>query len=188
MKFLNEQLLNLLSEYTALNARELSMQILTQQFVAYCDTFSDVAEKNCMNRMSHKGHVTGSAWIVDAEKKFVLLTHHKKLNRWFQLGGHAEDGETSVLDVAVREAREESGLKSIRLLSPRIFSVDVHLIPPSKNFPAHHHYDIRFLFQADINEPLNISDESNELKWIALDIVHQYNNDASILSMVERMK
>ena len=182
---MNQFILKLLAEFSPLDAREQSMQILTQQFVAYCDTFSDNFEKNCMNRFSGKGHVTGSAWIVDTEKKYVLLTHHKKLNRWFQLGGHAED-ETNILDVAVREAKEESGLKSIVLLDPRIFSVDVHLIPANKNFPAHHHYDVRFLFEADRNEPPNISDESHALKWIALDEVHLYNDDESILNMVRK--
>ena len=185
---MNIDLLKLLSEFVPFDAREESILILTQQFVAYCNTFFDVEEHNSMNRLAHKGHITGSAWIVDAEKKYTLLTHHKKLNRWLQLGGHAEDGEISVLDVAVREAKEESGLTGIKLLSPNIFSVDVHLIPARKDFPAHHHYDIRFLFVADKNEPLNVSDESNDLKWILLEEVHQYNNDVSILSMVEKMK
>ena len=185
---MNKNLLKQLSDFTPSNFREQSMLILTQQFVAYCDTFPEIGEKNCMNRLSHKGHVTGSAWIVDAEKKYTLLTHHKKLNSWFQLGGHAEDSEISVLDVAEREAREESGLKSIKILNAHIFSVDVHLIPPNENFPAHHHYDIRFLFEADKNEPVNISDESNALKWILLDDVHLYNADASILSMVEKVR
>lgn len=110
------------------------------------------------------GHMTASAWIVDESKKNVLLTHHAKLNRWLQPGGHA-DGDEDILAVALREAEEETGLKNFNLIHPGIFDIDIHTIPARKEFPGHLHYDIRFLFQSDHLEPLIRSEESHALAW-----------------------
>src|SRR3954471_11521401 len=86
------------------------------------------------------GHVTGSAWIVDEKREFTLLTHHAKLNKWLQPGGHA-DGDEDIVRVSHREATEESGLTSLQLISPAIFDLDIHTIPQRKDFPEHLHYD-----------------------------------------------
>jgi 8-oxo-dGTP pyrophosphatase MutT (NUDIX family) len=110
------------------------------------------------------GHVTGSVWIIDESKQFVLLTHHAKLNRWLQPGGHA-DGDENIMAVALREATEETGLKNLRLLTESIFDIDIHTIPARKDFPEHQHYDIRFLLEAFKEEPLLVSEESHEIAW-----------------------
>lgn len=115
------------------------------------------------------GHVTGSAWLVDAAGRRVLLTHHKKLDMWIQLGGHA-DGDADVLRVALREAREESGLRAIEPVSRRIFDVDVHRIPARPGEPEHLHLDVRYALRATGDEPVVLSDKSHELRWI--DIAH----------------
>src|SRR5207253_2429971 len=101
---------------------------------------------DCFDRSLVVGHITGSAWIVDPARSRCLLTHHRKLDRWLQLGGHA-DGEADVLAVAMREAREESGLTSLRAVSTAIFDCDVHAIPERKaeREHYHYHYDVRFL-------------------------------------------
>ena len=70
------------------------------------------------------GHITGSAWIIDPSKEFVLLTHHAKLNKWLEPGGHA-DGDEDVLNVALREAREETGLADLLLVQKEIFDIDI---------------------------------------------------------------
>src|ERR1700742_3290902 len=67
------------------------------------------AHANCFERTCRPGHITGAAWIVSADRRHCLLTHHRKLDRWLQLGGHA-DGQTQIEEVALREAREESGM------------------------------------------------------------------------------
>lgn len=145
------------------------------------------AHGDCFERTLLEGHVTGSAWIVNPARTRCLLTHHRKLDRWLQLGGHA-DGQTDILEVAMREAEEESGLKSLRPVSPAIFDCDVHPIPGRKAEPEHFHYDVRFLLEADDAEPLVISEESNELAWVALEDVVTLESDESVMRMVAKTK
>lgn len=134
------------------------------------------------------GHITGSAWIIDASKEFVLLTHHAKLDKWLQPGGHA-DGDEDVLNVALREAREETGLIELLLVQKEIFDVDIHTIPLRKDFPEHLHYDIRFIFQASKDEPLLLTDESHALAWVHVrDLPKLTQDNTSMLRMAEKAK
>lgn len=132
---------------------------------------------NCFERSLSCGHITGSSWIVDRSRQFVLLTHHQKLDRWLQLGGHC-DGDADVLRVALREAREESGLQGIRPISAAIFDIDVHPIPARGQEPAHLHYDIRFLLEANRSEQLRLSDESKALAWVSIDSIPDLGNES----------
>lgn len=133
------------------------------------------------------GHITGSAWIVDQSKNFVLLTHHAKLNKWLQPGGHA-DGDENVLNVALREAEEETGLKDFELLHSGVFDIDIHTIPARKEFPQHLHYDVRFLLQGRKHESLSPTAESHALAWIALDqLASLTQGNASIIRMANKM-
>ena len=142
---------------------------------------------NCFDRELNVGHITGSAWIIDLERTHALLTHHRKLDRWLQLGGHS-DGDSNTLEVALREGREESGLEKIRPVHEDIFDVDVHLIPARKSEPDHYHYDIRFLLEADRSTPLVVSEESNDLAWIPLDEIEKLVSDESILRMLRKTR
>lgn len=130
-------------------------------------------------------HVTASAWIVDADRTRALLTHHRKLGRWLQLGGHL-DGDPDVRRGALREAREESGLRSLRFAREAIFDLDVHAIPARSGEAAHEHHDIRFLFEADPAEPLIVSAESKDLAWIPLDELSDYEADESVLRLARK--
>lgn len=134
------------------------------------------------------GHITGSSWIVDRTGKFVLLTHHAKLNRWLQPGGHA-DGQEDVMAVAHREAYEETGLTSLEPAEPTIFDLDIHPIPARADFPEHLHYDIRFLFVANMDEAFTVTQESHDLAWILNeDIAAKSGNNISIMRMTEKAK
>ena len=144
-----------------------------------------VAHPDCLLRTCLEGHLTASAWIVDPGRTLTLLTHHRKLDRWLQLGGHV-DGEPDLAAGALREAREESGLAGVRLVSPEVFDVDRHRIPARGAEPAHWHYDVRFLLEADPDEPLEISGESKDLAWVRLEEVARLNPDASIARMVRK--
>jgi 8-oxo-dGTP pyrophosphatase MutT (NUDIX family) len=150
----------------------------TQQIIAFVKENPD-----CFERSLLIGHVTGSAWIVDKSHQFTLLTHHRKLDKWFQTGGHC-DGDSDVLNVALKEAQEETGLSDIQVISQNIFDIDIHEIPERKGIPAHLHYDVRFLFEADMNEPFTVSSESTDLAWVELSRVSKLNDSESIMRMV----
>ncbi|PCI28913.1 MAG: NUDIX hydrolase [SAR324 cluster bacterium] len=140
------------------------------------------AHPDCCERSLLPGHLTGSAWVVNHDGSHVLVNHHKKLNKWIQLGGHA-DGEPNLLAVAWREAREESGIPDLRPFSREVFDLDIYYIPPSKSAPAHYHYDICFAFQTVSTEEYQISDESYDLNWFKIDRLQEQGVEESILRM-----
>ena len=174
-----EGVLQLLRDHLAqeLDAHERSMAEEILRFVE--------REPRCAERSTVEGHLTGSAWIVDPTGRLTLLTHHRKLNKWLQLGGHA-DGDLDLLAVAVKEAQEESGLMRLRVLSPRLFDVDRHWIPPRKQEPGHWHYDLRFLLAADAQEAVVLTDESHELAWIEISRMAEYNPEESMMRMARK--
>jgi 8-oxo-dGTP pyrophosphatase MutT (NUDIX family) len=145
------------------------------------------ARADCLHRACLTGHFTGSAWIVDASRRWTLLVHHRQLGRWLQPGGHA-DGEPDLRAVAWREAHEETGLVGLRLLGDAVFDFDRHLIPMRGATPAHHHYDLRFAFEADRGEPVVVSDESHEVAWLELDRVAALNPEESIARLVRKTR
>lgn len=136
----------------------------------------------CFDREWPEGHVTGSAWLLNHTGDRVLLTHHRKLDIWCQLGGHC-DGDPDTSKVAWREAIEESGIDAIQLLADRIFDLDIHPIPAHGDEPEHLHYDVRYLFQ--LTEPADpvVNEESNELRWVS----HHEAQDMPLDESVRRM-
>jgi 8-oxo-dGTP pyrophosphatase MutT (NUDIX family) len=139
------------------------------------------ANERCFERDCWAGHVTGSAWLVDQTRDRVLLTHHKKLDRWLQLGGHS-DGVADPLTVAIREAHEESGLAVIALDSS-VFDIDIHEIPARKTDPAHLHYDVRFALQTRDGDAFRVSAESHDLAWVNVRRLEDYTDEESVLRM-----
>ncbi|MCO6465940.1 MAG: NUDIX hydrolase [Bradyrhizobiaceae bacterium] len=142
------------------------------------------AVPDCFERSSQVGHVTAAAWLVDPSRRTVLLTHHAKLNKWLQLGGHA-DGNGDVHSVALTEAREESGIGEIELLSTQLFDVDIHPIPARGNDPAHFHFDVRFTALAAHTQHV-VSSESHDLAWVPIDRIHLYNPEESLVRMATK--
>lgn len=131
------------------------------------------------------GHVTGSAFVLSPDGGSVLLTHHAKLDRWLQLGGHC-DGVADVRFVALKEAYEESGLARLRLLRDEVFDIDIHRIPALGAEPAHLHYDVRFLMQAEAGA-LVASSESRALAWVPLDRLESRTSAPSVLRLRARL-
>jgi ADP-ribose pyrophosphatase YjhB (NUDIX family) len=175
---MHEKIRELLTAYgrTSLEAHEAAMVAETLRFIA--------TEPQCLWRTCGPGHLTGSAWIVDATRCRTLLTHHLKLEKWLQLGGHA-DGDGDLLAVALREGCEESGLSTLQPVTGSVFDVDRHWIPARKTEPAHWHYDVRFMFEADADEPLvRAANESKELAWVDVARVTELNPEESMARMV----
>jgi 8-oxo-dGTP pyrophosphatase MutT (NUDIX family) len=139
------------------------------------------ANERCFERDCWAGHVTGSAWLVNQTRDRVLLTHHKKLGRWLQLGGHS-DGVADPLTVAIREAEEESGLDVIALESA-VFDIDIHEIPARNSDPAHLHFDLRFALQTRDGDAFQVSAESHDLAWVNVRRLEDYTDEESVLRM-----
>ncbi len=137
------------------------------------------------DRDNQAGHVTASSWIVSTDNKRVLLTHHRKLKKWVQLGGHA-DGDQCLPRVALREAYEESGLQELKVL-PEIFSLEKYSIPPCLSVSAHWHYDVCFLVRCIGSEAYSVSEESIDLAWRdVFGLFHDNNVEPSIRKLSER--
>ena len=152
------------------------------------DRLAAFLERNGMrafDRALETGHITASAWIVDPDRIQAVLLHHRKLERWLQLGGHV-DGDPDVRRAALREAREESGLRTLRLIEECIYDIDVHRIPARGAEPAHDHFDLRFALEADPREPLVRNEESHDVRWVALSDLRSYAIDDSVLRLAAK--
>lgn len=117
------------------------------------------------------GHFTGSAFIFSADSGHVLLHHHRRLDRWLQMGGH-DEGEFDPAATALREGREESGLSDLVLVSPAILDLDVHPIPPSpaRGEPGHSHFDVRYAAVTRTASAARADEaESLGLAWLPLE-------------------
>ncbi|MFT3668112.1 MAG: NUDIX hydrolase [Pseudoxanthomonas sp.] len=133
-------------------------QPVVAQFLALLD---DPADPFVRERL--EGHLTSGCWLVSRDGRRILMTHHRKLGRWLQLGGHA-DGDTDMARVALKEAEEESGLADLSV-EDGIFDLDRHWIPERKDVPGHWHYDVRYVVRATGSEDYAISEESLDLAW-----------------------
>jgi 8-oxo-dGTP pyrophosphatase MutT (NUDIX family) len=150
--------------------------------------FLDLIEKraDCFERSCFEpGHITASAWLLSNTGDRVLLMHHRKLDGWFQLGGHC-DGDADVLRVAIKEAQEESGILGIKPVLNTIFDLDIHVIPENKKEPAHYHYDVRFLLQVQEDVSFVQNEESLELAWFGLSKSKLPTQAPSIMRMFDK--
>ncbi len=157
---------------------------------------------DCFERTSPAGHVTGSALVVSRDLNRVLLTLHRKLNLWLQLGGHS-DGSPRPSEVAWREAEEESGLANLEFLDltsllgpaatpaagqpPLPFDFDHHDIPARPKEAGHVHYDVRYLLVADDRQALVITEESKDLRWFTLAEARAVTAEPSMLRQFDKL-
>lgn len=172
-----QALLQLLAQHEPFDAHEARAR---ERIITFVRNHAD-----CFERGLAIGHITGSAWVLDQNGTRVLLTHHRKLDKWLQLGGHA-DGDSDVLRVALREAQEESGIDAIEPVHTAIFDVDVHPIPARDRTPEHLHYDIRFLLRVTRDVPFQVSAESHDLAWVAPDEISELDTDGSVRRMARK--
>lgn len=131
------------------------------------------------------GHITASCYIVDPGGR-LLLHHHRRLDRWLQMGGHVESSELT-FEAALREGREESGLADL-MLDGGILDVDVHAIPASKGDPLHHHFDVRYIARTSAPDSVSMHpDESNDLAWVTLARAEQLMNAPESTRVIRKL-
>ena len=135
---------------------------LRQEFLAHLASHQDGMWRECV-----PGHLTASAAVLDASGERVLLTLHPKAKMWLQLGGHCERVDTSLAAAALREAEEESGIEGLRLL-PGPLRVDRHRVWCHS---GSYHLDVQYAAVAPPGAREKISDESDDLRWFALDAI-----------------
>lgn len=143
-----------------------------QTMLKYIDTFDDVLTRN-----NEFGHFTASSWVVNKEKTKVLMIYHNLYKSWAWTGGHA-DGERNLLSTAIRELKEETGVKNVKILNDNIFSLEIICvnghIKRGKYVSSHVHLNVTYLLEVDENEVLHIKeDENSGVKWIYIEDVEK---------------
>ena len=157
------------------------MELLRQQLIAY-RPWNEQEERDreellrrldshedLYTRANAAAHFTASAWVVSPDRKQVLMAYHNLYQSWAWLGGHA-DGEEDLLAVALREVREESGVKNVRPASEDIFSLEVLTVDGhmkrGKYVSSHLHLNVTYLLIADDTDALTVKpDENSGVKW-----------------------
>jgi 8-oxo-dGTP pyrophosphatase MutT (NUDIX family) len=157
----------------AYSAADPHQQEEQRRILAFIDAHPDALLRSCLG-----GHLTTSALVLDAPRERALLTHHRKLGLWLQLGGHC-DGDGNLVRSAWREATEESGIEGLAI-DPSPIDLDIHTIPARGSEPEHLHLDVRFLVHAPSGAVESISRESIALDWFAPGELGEIASDESV--------
>ena len=159
---MKEKLIRQIEQYTPFNEQESADKATLLNFL-HQDT--DISRRDNLI-----AHLTASAWVVNPERNKVLMAYHNLYNSWAWLGGHA-DGNFDLAAVAEKEAREESSLEDVRLVSDDILSLEILTVDghekKGKYVPSHLHLNVTYLLEADPNAPIRIKeDENSQVGWI----------------------
>lgn len=146
---------------------------------------------NILLRENELGHMTSSGFILNKTLDKTLMVHHNIYNTWAWTGGHA-DGDEDLLYVALKEAREETGVKHIEPLMSEIASIDIlpvwgH-VKKGKYVPTHMHLSVAYILVADENDTLQINEAENSgVQWIPVDEIEKYSNEPQIIEIYKKL-
>lgn len=152
---------------------------------------------NVLTRKNEFGHFTASSWVVNQQRTKVLMIYHNIYNSWTWTGGHA-DGEHDLLGTAVRELKEETGVKNVKILNPDIFSLEIICVnghvKRGKYVASHVHLNLTYLLEVDEEETLQMKeDENSGVKWIPIEDIDKYSTEPWMVEKIftklnERLK
>ena len=149
----------------------------------YLKDFDDV-----LTRQNEYGHFTSSAFILNKERTKLLMIYHKIYNSWAWTGGHS-DGDNDLLHVAMKETKEETGIKNVRPISEDIYSIEIVTVDghekKGKYVGSHVHLNVTYLLEADENEEIHIKeDENSGVKWFPINEVVKVSSEPWVCDRV----
>ena len=173
---------------------------LFKDYVAKCEqeevdkqAINNYVDNNddCLLRTNLTAHITSSAIIVNEQMDKVLFAHHNIYNSWAWVGGH-NDGNPDLLEVALKEAKEETGVVNITPYSEELISLDVILVEnhtkKGKYVGDHLHLNATFLLIADEEDELIIKeDENSGVKWFKISEVLKNINEERIKVVYQKI-
>lgn len=181
--YVNDELYQKLKSFQPMNEQEEADQ---RVMLAYMEQFPNIYQ-----RENSFAHITSSPWIMNHQKDKVLMIYHNIYRSWGWCGGHC-DGDRDSIHVAIKEGKEETGLKHLQLVSDDILAIDVLPVPPHKKngkfVSAHIHLNVTYLCCADENEAITIKpDENSGVAWIPVNEMNAYVSEADMKVVYEKL-
>ena len=182
---------------TAFSSQSLHLICLQEEvdkkiILDYINNFDDT-----LTRQNKYGHFTSSAFVLNKERTKILMVYHKIYNSWAWPGGHS-DGDSNLLNVAMKEAKEETGIKNVIPIFKNIYSIEIISVngheKSEKYISSHVHLNVTYLLEADENEKIHIKeDENSGVKWVPIDNVldltsETWVRDRVYAKIIEKMK
>lgn len=160
---------SVLSSWSAPDAEQ---DLLRRLYVTHTETHADAMSREC-----HPDHLTASAVIFSADHQRVLLTLHRIIKRWLQTGGHCEPDDLTLAEAALREGREESGIRDLAI-DPVPVLLSRHEVPSCGPIRPSHHLDVQYVAVAPVEAQHVISEESDDLAWFDIDALPGETDDS----------
>lgn len=178
-----------IEKFTPYNEQE---QVDKKIMLDYINDFDDT-----LTRQNEYGHFTSSAFVINKERTKILMIYHKIYNSWAWVGGHC-DGDNDLLYVAIKEAKEETGIKNVLPISNDIYSLEIINVngheKRGKYVGSHVHLNVTYLLEADENEEIHIKeDENSGVKWVPINEILEVTSETWVrdriyAKIIDKMK
>ena len=175
-----DDLKNSIEKFKPFNEQE---EVEKRIMLKYINDFDDV-----LTRKNEYGHFTSSAFILNKERTKMLMIYHRIYNSWAWTGGHS-DGDSDLLYVAMKEAKEETGITSVKPIKDDIYSLEIITVNGHEKrgeyVGSHVHLNTTFLLEADENESIRIKeDENSGVKWVPIEEITTISNEKWVCERV----
>lgn len=172
------------------NGDDMSIYKQIKQYIPYNEQeqkdkqvmLATIGQPDILTRKNQFCHFTASAWVLNQRKDKILMVYHNIYGSWSWMGGHS-DGNENLLDVAVKEVKEESGLQNVTVLDDHIFSLEILTVDGHEKkgiyVPSHLHLNVTYLLQGNENDILKMKEDENKgVQWFSFDEVCQVSSES----------